>query len=123
MPVPMSGGRANLPGSMQDAIARGPRHNSVEVLAQPTLEPSHSCDSIARPARPANAACQGMGPDFFFPANAVGLARVRRICAQCPVAEQCLATALDDPSLHGIWAGTSARERQYLRSEEGLGWG
>ena len=65
----------------------------------------------------------GMGPGFFFPTNSVAFARAERICAGCPVAAECLATALEDPSLHGIWAGTSTAERQYLRSEEGLGWG
>ena len=120
---PMSGRRAKLPGSAKDANSLGPRHNRVEVLPQSTLRSFDSCDSVARPGRPANALCQGLGPDFFFPTSSVGLARAERICAGCPVAAECLAVALDDLSLHGIWAGTSARERQYLRSEEGLGWG
>ena len=122
MPVPMSGRRANFPDPVQDAIAFGPRHSGVEVLPEPTLEPLDSCDSIARPAWSTNAACRDMGPDFFFPAGALGLARTTRVCTRCPVAEECLAAALDDPSLHVIWAGTSARERRRLRSEEGLGW-
>jgi WhiB family redox-sensing transcriptional regulator len=123
MPVRMSGRRANFPGPTQVAITLGPRHNNAEVLPQPILGPSDSYDSIARPKRPANATCRGMGPDFFFPTSGVGIARATRVCARCPVAEECLATALDDSSLHGIWGGTSARDRQYLRSEEGLGWG
>ena len=123
MSLLMSGGRANSPGSTRDANAYGPRHNEIEVLPQPTPGPFESCDSFARPRRPVNAACRGMGPEFFFPTNSASLARAERICAGCPVAAECLATALEDPSLHGIWAGTSTAERQYLRSEEGLGWG
>jgi WhiB family redox-sensing transcriptional regulator len=123
MPVPVRGRQANFQGPIRDAVAFSPRHDSVEVLPHPALEPTGNCDSIARPAGLASAACRGMGPDFFFPADGVGLARARRVCARCPATERCLTTALDDPSLHGIWGGTSARERQYLRSEEGLGLG
>jgi len=83
MSVLMSGRRANSPGSTRNADAPGPRHNSVEVLPQPTLGPFESCDSIARPRRPANAACRGMGPSFFFPASNVALARAERICVSC----------------------------------------
>lgn len=101
---PMSGRRAKLPGSTKDANSLGPRHNRVEVLPQSTLRSFDSCDSVARPGRPANALCQGLGPDFFFPTSSVGLARAERICAGCPVAAECLAVALDDLSLHGIWA-------------------
>ncbi len=123
MRAPMRGRRANLPGSTQNADSFGLRHSDAGVLPPPALRRLESCDSIVRPGRPADAACRGMGPDFFFPTSSVSLARAERICARCPVAAECLATALEDPSLHGIWAGTSARERQYLRSEEGLGWG
>ena len=123
MSVLMSGRRANSPGSTRNADAPGPRHNEVEVLPQPGVRPFESCDSSAHPRRPANAACRGMGPGFFFPTNSVAFARAERVCAGCPAAAECLATALEDPSLHGIWAGTSTAERQYLRSEEGLGWG
>ncbi|MGA2805534.1 MAG: WhiB family transcriptional regulator [Acidimicrobiales bacterium] len=100
-----------------------PRHHELEVLAQAAVRPFESCDSVARPNRPAGAACRGMGPDFFFPTSSVALVRAEQICARCPLADECFATALEDPSLDGIWAGTSSRERQYLRSEEGLGWG
>jgi WhiB family redox-sensing transcriptional regulator len=123
MPVPMSARRANFPGSAPDVNALGPPLNDVEVPSPQALAPFESCDSIARPGRPANAECQGMGPGFFFPASSVALARGERVCARCSVAAECLVAALEDPSLHGMWAGTSTREREYLRSEEGLGWG
>ncbi len=53
MPVPMSGRRANFPGSTPHANALGSRHNRVEVLPQPTLQSFDSYDSVASPGRPA----------------------------------------------------------------------
>ena len=123
MPVLIRGRQARSRGSTRDANAPGPRNNEVEVLCPPEAETFGSCDGSSRPGRPAEASCRGMGPGFFFPTNSVAFARAERVCARCPAAAQCLAAALEDPSLHGIWGGTSARERQYLRSEEGLGWG
>ena len=123
MSVLMSGGRADPSGSTRGANALGPRHNQAEVVPLLSPEPLEICDSLARPRRPANAACRDMGPELFFPANSAAFARAERFCATCPGAPECLSTALEDQSLHGIWAGTSAKERQYLRSEEGLGWG
>ena len=79
--------------------------------------------AVARTERPGDAACRGMGPDFFFPSSSAGIARATRVCARCRVAAECLAIALDDPSRQGIWGGTSARDRRYMRNEEGLGWG
>jgi WhiB family redox-sensing transcriptional regulator len=34
------------------------------------------------------------------------------ICAECLVRAECLATAMDDPTLIGVWGGTTTRERQ-----------
>ena len=108
MSLLMSGGRANSgAGSRRRLTAYGPQHNGIGVYPQPTPGPFESCDSFARPRRPVNAACRGMGPEFFFLTNSASLAREERICAGCPVAAECLATAVEDPSLHGIWAGTS----------------
>jgi WhiB family redox-sensing transcriptional regulator len=123
MPVPVSAEQANLQVPTRDAGALGPRDNGVQVLEQTALEPFDSCAPVARPNELANAACREMGPEFFFPADCVGLARARSVCARCRVAAKCLAIALDDSSLQGVWSGTSARDRHYLRSEEGLGWG
>lgn len=41
----------------------------------------------------------------------------KRICATCPVQEPCLAYALANRIEHGVWGGTSARERRRMRAE------
>jgi WhiB family redox-sensing transcriptional regulator len=122
MPVPTSGRQTSL-GSIRRTDSAGYQNTGVEVLPRPSLGSFDGRASDARPGGLENAVCRGMGPDFFFPSSNLGFANASRICARCPAADKCLATALDDPSVHGNWAGTSARERQYMRNEEGLGWG
>jgi WhiB family transcriptional regulator, redox-sensing transcriptional regulator len=41
----------------------------------------------------------------------------KAVCARCLVADECLAFALSTPetAVHGIWGGTSGRERRGLR--------
>jgi WhiB family transcriptional regulator, redox-sensing transcriptional regulator len=53
---------------------------------------------------------------YFFP-DAADWAdpRAGRICAVCPVKDECLDYALRNPSLDGIWGGTSEEERRKIR--------
>ena len=102
MPVPMSGRRANF----LDVIAHGRRTYAVELPAPPTMEPADSYDAIVRLDWQARAACRGMGSDLLFPTSGNALGPATRICARCPVLEECRTTALDDPSLYGVWART-----------------
>ena len=103
MSVPMSFWRANYPDSMHGAIALGPPSHAVEVRATPTLQPFDRNEPIIHLDWQTRAACRGMGSDLFFPMSGDAIARLKRICARCPVAEECRTPALDDPSLYGIW--------------------
>jgi WhiB family transcriptional regulator, redox-sensing transcriptional regulator len=72
-----------------------------------------------RPPWQADAACAGMPTEDFFPAGSTGaaldrLARVKAICAVCPVARQCLEYALNTGQ-HGVWGGMSEDERHTER--------
>lgn len=40
---------------------------------------------------------------------------MRAICASCPVGDACLAEAVADRSVGGVWAGTTRAERRRLR--------
>jgi WhiB family redox-sensing transcriptional regulator len=66
-----------------------------------------SYDPIVRGDWQARAACRGMGCDLLFPTSGNALGLATRICGRCPVLEECRTTALDDPSLYGVWARTS----------------
>lgn len=49
------------------------------------------------------------------------LRKAQSVCAQCPVAAQCLAHALDKRILHGVWSGTSGRTRARIWAMERRG--
>lgn len=54
--------------------------------------------------------------DFFVtPDDAVGTARAKALCASCPVADDCLAFAIETNQNEGIWGGTAPAERSRLR--------
>jgi WhiB family transcriptional regulator, redox-sensing transcriptional regulator len=67
-----------------------------------------------------DAACLRADPDLFFPIAWIGPAldqidQAKRICAACPVRRPCLAWALDQGAVSGIWGGTSEAERRAIR--------
>ena len=70
-----------------------------------------------RPAWQSQSACRGTGPDSFFPARGASLRATRVLCASCRVRSDCLAEALADPDLAGVWAGTTDRERRRIRRD------
>ena len=39
----------------------------------------------------------------------------RETCRGCPVRQQCLSAGMADPTLSGMWDGTTGRERRRIR--------
>ena len=66
------------------------------------------------------ALCQQIGVDLFFSDNLDDPMRTeaKKACAACYVREQCLEYALAQPSIMGIFAGTSERDRQMIRRRQ-----
>lgn len=67
-----------------------------------------------------DAACRDADPELFFPVGTAGPAlrqvdRAKRICGACPVRTPCLAWALDQGILSGVWGGTTEVERRAIR--------
>jgi WhiB family redox-sensing transcriptional regulator len=58
--------------------------------------------------------CAHRPPSLFFPSDGVGVEVARRICADCPVKEPCLEYALEHRIDHGVWGGSSERERRRI---------
>jgi WhiB family transcriptional regulator, redox-sensing transcriptional regulator len=58
--------------------------------------------------------CRERPPSTFFPSDGVGVEIARRICAECPVKTHCLEYALRNGIDHGVWGGTSERERRRI---------
>lgn len=61
--------------------------------------------------------CTRTDPEAFFPDRGGSSRSARKLCAACPVQLQCLEYALANKDVHGIWGGTSERERRLLRKE------
>jgi WhiB family redox-sensing transcriptional regulator len=60
------------------------------------------------------AECRGKDPKIFFPSSSAGVDIARRICAECVVKQDCLDYALANKIGHGVWGGTSERERNRI---------
>jgi WhiB family redox-sensing transcriptional regulator len=64
--------------------------------------------------------CADKPPSLFFPSDGVGVDVARRVCMDCPVKVPCLEYALENRIDHGVWGGTSERERRrILRARAG----
>ena len=64
------------------------------------------------------AACTGMPIEVFFPKEGLSYKRGKKVCAACPVADDCLAWALSFPAVLdqvGLFGGMSPRGRKDLR--------
>ena len=59
--------------------------------------------------------CADEAPETFFPSDGVGVLRAQKICARCPVLEDCLEYALANHISHGVWGGASERQRRRLQ--------
>jgi WhiB family redox-sensing transcriptional regulator len=63
--------------------------------------------------------CRNHAPDTFFPSDGVGVEVAKRICATCPVIDTCLEYALENHIDHGVWGGTSERQRRRILKARG----
>jgi WhiB family redox-sensing transcriptional regulator len=64
----------------------------------------------------AASACLSADPELFFPIAQGSAAdgqtsSALRVCAGCPVRQQCLDFAMTSGEAHGIWGGTTPDER------------
>ncbi|MEX0172787.1 WhiB family transcriptional regulator [Streptomyces sp. LMG1-1-1.1] len=68
----------------------------------------------------ADAVCQEVDPDLFFPVGTGSPAlaqeeEAKRVCRGCPVREPCLRSALAQPHPpSGVWGGLTEAERHAL---------
>ena len=58
--------------------------------------------------------CRSVSPSVFFPSDGVGVEVARQVCRDCPVKTACLEYALANHIDHGVWGGTSERERRRI---------
>lgn len=77
-------------------------------------ERTYTADDIAREEAQLDRAAWGRMHDDFEE-HATDDRPARAICAGCPVKTECLDFALDGGDHHGVFGGTSERERRSLR--------
>jgi len=65
------------------------------------------------------AACHDTDTRLFFPVEGTSPGFALAICRRCPVRQACLAEALAEPALTGIWGGTTEARRHELRQHLG----
>ena len=58
--------------------------------------------------------CQTVDPETFFPVPMAPADGAVELCGKCPVAGACLAWSLSVGECHGVWGGTTARERRAM---------
>lgn len=63
-----------------------------------------------------DALCAQVDTELFFPDKGGAPSPAKDICAACPVITQCRDYALADPSLWGVWGGTTTVDRQRIRA-------
>lgn len=63
------------------------------------------------------AACRGVDPGVFFPADGGSVDRAKRVCAGCPVRPECLEFAVVGGESFGVWGGRSSVELAVWRKE------
>ena len=85
----------------------------VLQLADLSQEPLNWWDS---------AACRDTDTTAFFPAKGGGTAYVKRLCATCPVASECLEDQMEFEGRrgygrHGIWGGTTPEQRNRIAQQ------
>jgi WhiB family transcriptional regulator, redox-sensing transcriptional regulator len=61
------------------------------------------------------AKCLDADPEAFFPEKGGSTREAKRICAACPVRNECLEHALSNDERFGIWGGLSERERRRMK--------
>jgi WhiB family redox-sensing transcriptional regulator len=66
-----------------------------------------------------DAACKGMSVEMFVMDDTRGGGgdEAKKVCWRCPEKQACLEYALSEPSLVGVWGGTTAKERRLIRAE------
>jgi WhiB family redox-sensing transcriptional regulator len=59
-------------------------------------------------------ACRHHPASTFFPSDGIGVEAACQICDTCSVKGPCLEYALRNRIVHGVWGGTSERQRRRI---------
>lgn len=111
-----------IPRELASALLGLPLHPVVVQLRRrsaprlPMLE-----DFLAETWRILGACRDVADPSIFYPGRGESTAEAQAVCRGCPVRTDCLESALVHGEKHGIWGGTSERQRRRIRRQRRLG--
>ncbi len=94
--------------------ARTPRPHEVDAARRDERLLRAFRDRDRDPGWRTRGLCQSVDPETFFPAPSESAEAAVALCRTCPVRGSCLAWALEAGDLHGVWGGTTARERRAM---------
>ncbi len=63
------------------------------------------------------ARCRHFPINLFFPDRGESSAPALRVCDTCPLADACLEYAIVNNEQHGVWGGTTVRQRRTIRRQ------
>lgn len=63
------------------------------------------------------ALCAETNPEAFFPEQGGNTAEAKKLCAKCPVMDQCREEALANDERYGIWGGLTPNDRARILRE------
>ncbi len=95
--------RARMPRPHEVAAARRD-HRLLNALAERDSDEAWRTRGV----------CQGIDPETFFPAPNEPADKAVSLCRSCDVQGPCLAWALEVGDCHGVWGGTTPRERRAM---------
>lgn len=61
------------------------------------------------------AACRDADAELWFPVGSAEATQAKAVCAICPIRQACLAYALPQVGLAGVWGGLTEQERGVRR--------
>lgn len=64
-----------------------------------------------------SAACTGLDTESFFDDDEHSINMAKKVCNHCPIKQACLKHAVENFENHGVWGGTSPRQRAKIRSK------
>jgi WhiB family redox-sensing transcriptional regulator len=97
----------------KDAVIKA-RISTLEIASTAIAAHSRMADSSDEPWQ-TQALCARVDYALFFPEKGGSAQDAKKVCARCPVQNQCLDAALSNGECFGIWGGYTERERRKLQ--------
>ena len=94
--------------------ARMPRPNEVAIARRDPRLLGAIEERRGDEAWRTRGACRSVDPETFFPAPNEPTESAVALCGTCDVQGSCLAWALQVGDCHGVWGGTTPRERRAM---------